>query len=277
MHEPSDSDYHEYGERGGLADHLVCLWSQTVAGGEAAGPEPVLPDACVDIVLVAGRAPVAAGPATVPIEVRLPRSAWVVGARFHPGTAPSWLGIPASAMVNHDVELTDLWGSDALRLADDVGNAASPSQRLGVLREALTARLVGVRARDGAVDQAVRALAAPVPPSVRQLARALGLGERQLLRRFRDRLGYGPKTAQRILRFQRLLYLAAAGAGHRGATGRWRGGLAGLAVEAGYADQAHMTREVRELAGATPGAALDRHGGTLGLSDLFKTRAPCIP
>jgi AraC-like DNA-binding protein len=63
------------------------------------------------------------------------------------------------------------------------------------------------------------------------------------------------------VRLQRLLALA----GHR------RQGLALLAAEAGYADQAHMSREVRALTGQNPAALLPGAASTLALSDLFKT------
>jgi AraC-like DNA-binding protein len=49
--------------------------------------------------------------------------------------------------------------------------------------------------------------------------------------------------------------------------------LAGLAAEAGYADQAHMSRELRKLTGRSPGALLPGSTSTLELSDLFKTEA----
>jgi AraC-like DNA-binding protein len=55
-------------------------------------------------------------------------------------------------------------------------------------------------------------------------------------------VGYGPKLLQRVLRFQAFL----------AACGDAAPGLAELAVEAGYADQAHLGRETRALAGLTP-------------------------
>jgi hypothetical protein len=63
--------------------------------------------------------------------------------------------------------------------------------------------------------------------------------------------GYGPKTLARVLRFQRLLGLAErpGGLAH---------GLVSLALDAGYADQAHMTAECSALAGEPPTAVLGR-------------------
>ena len=65
-----------------------------------------------------------------------------------------------------------------------------------------------------------------------------------------------------MLRLQRLLLLA----------GRERqAGLAALAAEAGYADQAHMSRELQALAGQSATSLLRGAASTLELSELFKT------
>jgi transcriptional regulator GlxA family with amidase domain len=80
---------------------------------------------------------------------------------------------------------------------------------------------------------------------VRMVGERLGLSDRQLLRRFQASVGYGPKTLDRVLRLQRFLARAdALGSGDES--------LARVAVELGYADQAHLTRECVALAGATP-------------------------
>jgi transcriptional regulator GlxA family with amidase domain len=67
-----------------------------------------------------------------------------------------------------------------------------------------------------------------------------------LRRRFHTAVGYGPATLARILRFGRFLSLLDGG----------RDDLAGLAFEAGYADQAHLSRETRRLAGLSPAGLL---------------------
>ncbi len=87
---------------------------------------------------------------------------------------------------------------------------------------------------------------------------------RQLHRRFVAAVGYGPKTFQRVLRLQRVLALVARSR---------RESLAALAAEAGYADQAHMSRELRALTGQSPSVLLQGAQSTLALSDLFKTEA----
>jgi hypothetical protein len=62
---------------------------------------------------------------------------------------------------------------------------------------------------------------------------------------FRDAVGYGPKTLQRILRFQRALAEFRSGRGTSG-------GLGQVAAAAGDADQADLTRETWRLTGVSP-------------------------
>jgi transcriptional regulator GlxA family with amidase domain len=83
-------------------------------------------------------------------------------------------------------------------------------------------------------------------------------------RRFAQSVGYGPKTLQRVLRMQRVLWLARANT-------RAMPSLARLALAAGYADQAHMTRELAGLTGLTPHQLLLDPGRGPAVSELFKT------
>ena len=87
---------------------------------------------------------------------------------------------------------------------------------------------------------------------MRDAARTLGLGERQLERLFAAEVGIGPKTFARVARLERALTLM-------GGTAR---GQAALATAAGYADESHLIREFRALALATPAEiARERHVG----------------
>jgi AraC-like DNA-binding protein len=82
---------------------------------------------------------------------------------------------------------------------------------------------------------------------IKALCARLDVSERSLRRQCHAAFGYGPKTLDRILRFQRFLRLA-----RRPGEAR----LSLLAHEAGYADQAHLTREVQRLSGQSPSMIL---------------------
>jgi AraC-like DNA-binding protein len=78
------------------------------------------------------------------------------------------------------------------------------------------------------------------------VAAMLGITARQLHRRSLDAFGYGPKLLARVLRMHRALRLARAGTP-----------LAETAARAGYADQAHLSRDVKALAGVPLGLLTD--------------------
>lgn len=258
------SKYREFPPPHSLSNRLVCVWTQSIKGSEGEYSHAVLPDGCVDIVLIGSAAPVVAGPANERIVVNLQAGSNIIGFRFRPGWATSSLGAPVSTLLNHDIPLNELWGSDADRFAEEVFMHDSVSARLHAGIAALARRMLSTSSPDRAIQAATLWLAQHPGGRVRDLARSIGLSNRHLQRRFRDAVGYGPKTFQRIMRFQRLLALSS------NLSPRPRD-LARLAGHLGYSDQAHMCREVREFANETPQAILMANAGTLAMSDLFNT------
>ena len=205
----------------------------------------IVPDGCADVVWIEGVGLRVAGPATGPVLSEVPRGAVATGVRFRVGAAGSALGVPARELLDRTVALEDVWGRHAGSLSDRLHAAATPDEAAATLTAAVARRLPPADALDPVVRAAAERAAAPRAP-VDALGAGLGVGERQLRRRFHDAVGYGPKTLQRVLRFQRFLALAEHAAED----------LAALAFAAGYADQAHLTRECRRLAGLPPAALL---------------------
>jgi AraC-like DNA-binding protein len=259
-----EANYSEFRPPPQLADRLVCLWSSKAVGPGRVHQQHVLPDGCVDIVWVGDRAPTVAGPATRHVFVQLPTGVDIVGLRFQPGSVQTLLGVPAEDLLNATVPLADIWGRSAADFSDPVREGHSGSAKRDRLAQAALRRFADARSSDPAVAACVAWLGRKRSGRVEDLTEVSDLSVRQLQRRFRAAVGYGPKTFQRIVRLQRLLELAAREAGPTK-------GLARLALAAGYADQAHMSREVRDLTGKTPSALLDGSGSTLVMSDLFKT------
>jgi len=236
--------YREWAPPPALAPWVRRVWALTVP--DASGPGRVLPDGCMDIVVLGGTLLVA-GPDTGPVPIARRAGETVIGVRFHPGAGPAVLGPRASELRDARVPLDAVWGRAGRELEERVA-AASPAAGLAVLQAQLLARLGAASLPDPMVAAAVHLLERhpALPGRVGGLGIALGLGERQLRRRFLTAVGYGPKTLARVLRFQRLLELL-----DRGGP---RPSLAAVAAEAGYADQAHMTTECTRLARIAPTA-----------------------
>ncbi|TDC20794.1 helix-turn-helix domain-containing protein [Streptomyces sp. 8K308] len=159
------------------------------------------------------------------------------GLRFAPGFGPLVFGLPADELTDRRVWLDELWPDRTVReLTERVAGAAG----VGAALEAVaTGRLAAAPPEPEPELWRSRAVAAlGAGHGVAETARELGLSERQLRRRSLAAFGYGPKTLARVLRLRRALRLTDAGTPP-----------ATVAALAGYADQAHLAREVRELAG----------------------------
>lgn len=206
------------------------MWTRTARAGDT---YPVLPDGCIDLLWTEGRLLVA-GPDTRAYAPDPALAGRYAGVRFAPGTGPAYLGVPAHELRDRRVELSDLWpGADTRRLTERIDAAPDPAaalERLALHRAA----------RTGPPDPVLRAVAGHLGAgrSVAATAQAVGLGARRLHRRSLTAFGYGPKTLARVLRLQRALALVAGGAPY-----------AEAALTAGCTDQAHLAREMRDLAG----------------------------
>jgi AraC-like DNA-binding protein len=237
------SGYTEWGAPAALRDAVACLWAQVNdSSAERAGL--VLPDGCTDLIWEQGRGTYVAGPDTGPVATTMAAGAVILGVRFRPSAGGPALGIPLSELRDLRADLADLRPAQARQLTASLDPQVAADQMLD-----MTAALVADGAPDPAVTWAVRLLRDPATRA-EDVAAEVGLSLRQLRRRCQAVVGYGPKTLQRVLRF-------------RGFVSRVDArpevlDLAAIAAEAGYADQAHLTRECGRLSGLTP-AALARH------------------
>ena len=220
-----------YSERPVSSPLACCTWEQRTP---AAWEQRVVPDACVDLIWSGERLTIA-GPDTRARLVALAPRTRIVGVRLRPGAAGTVLGLRAGELRDAAPDARDVLSRDEVERVLDALHAGNDPH--AILLAAIECR--GTAADpDLLVRAAVAALDRP-HARVEALAAELGLSARQLQRRVTDAVGYGPKTLARVLRFRRLQALPA-------------GPLVELALEAGYADQAHMTSEVTDLAGIPP-------------------------
>ena len=225
-----------------LAGIVTCAWIQHIP--IEAGPylHTSTPDGSVEIkYLLRGHGLELIGPRTRPTQQVLAPGTTTVGIRFRPGAAAAVMDMPASELVDQTVDLRDIWGSPSDRLVDELVNADSADTAAALLMGAVHRASVGT-----GLDTVTQFIVQSLRQNARQLpdfGHLVGLSERQVRRRCVETIGFGPKTLQRIARFQRLLAVL-----HNEADER----LADLAVQHGYADQAHLTSESRRLTGLPP-------------------------
>lgn len=170
-----------------------------------------------------------------------------------PLAARALLGRPAAELAGVTVDGDAVLGAVAKELHERVEEAAGWAGRFAAIDDVLRRALAGTSG----------AAARPVAPEVREawrrvvrsggtvpvsaLADEVGWSERHLGQRFRAEVGVAPKVAGRMARFDRARRRVAS----RASAGVPLG-LADIAADGGYADQAHLTREFSALAGCSP-------------------------
>jgi AraC-like DNA-binding protein len=168
--------------------------------------------------------------------------------------ARALFGVPAGELAGQVIALDELLGRPAGALPDRLGSLATWPARFAALDGALAAA-VAARAGDRRpvvpapeVAEAFRLLTVSGGlADIGGIAREVGWSRRHLSEQFGREVGLPPKQTARLVRFDRARRLLTAAL----PLGR---PLAAVAADAGYADQAHFTREFRQLAGRTPTA-----------------------
>jgi AraC-like DNA-binding protein len=234
-------EYREYLPDAALASWVACYWTRSAFTSPG---EPlvhrVLPDGCADVIFDLDGTALAVGTMTTALVLKQRAAPDVIGIRFRPGRAHPFFRLPLSALTDQHVDLRELWGSDAVNVAERIAMQPSIAGRIAVIEAELLRRL-------GEHDPRVDAAVAWITRSggrlpIERVAAEIGISRQHLSRRFLQHVGVTPKTFARVMRFESLVRAARSGPRD------W----AALAADFGYFDQAHLIAEFRELAGATP-------------------------
>jgi len=242
---------------GTLAAHAESCWFMRGASA-AALPDGhrILPDGCMEFVFQLGapflernadggwtEQPVRllVGQMTKRVEVRPAGEIDTVGLHFRPAGAAAFVDGSMKRFLDRIVDLDDVLGEDLVPLAARLREARSNSSRRTLLLAWLQTRL---RPSDALMAEASQRLQqASGHLDIAGLGQALGLGERQLRRRFEAAVGVAPKRFARLLRFQRVFEQQ-----RESDATAW----AQVALECGYFDQAHFNRDFRAFSGIAP-------------------------
>jgi AraC-like DNA-binding protein len=222
--------YRELGPPDALRGVVACFWVRVTGSADEVR---IVPDGCADLVWQQGKGTTVAGPDTTAKLVERAPGDLLVGMRLLPGAGGGVLRVPLDSLRDRRADIAEV------NHAFDVEEDIAPAEVIARFASATAGRL-----GDPLVAAAARRVG---EQQVRAVARDVGITERQLRRRFHAAAGYGPKTLARVLRFRRFVDGIDAG----------RTDLAALALDSGYADQAHLTRETTRLAGVPPLTFMD--------------------
>jgi AraC-like DNA-binding protein len=166
-----------------------------------------------------------------------------VGVMLWPGVVRLLFGGSAEELAQRHTPLEDLWGREAANIRERLLEAAGPAQRLLLLQDILESRLSLECRLHPAIACAIERFENLA--SVDEMVRYSGYSHRHFSALFRRAVGLTPKVYCRIRRFQKVL---------QPTTQNRNTALAITALEAGYSDQAHFSRDFLEFSGVTPAA-----------------------
>ncbi|RWM11059.1 MAG: helix-turn-helix transcriptional regulator [Mesorhizobium sp.] len=187
----------------------------------------------------------AAGLYAGPVIIESSGAACCVQVNFTPPGARQFFGLPMSELRDRMIGLDDALGSEGIALRERLGETRDWETRFAIAEAFVISRLAEANELSTQVAWAYRTvIASGGRTRISALAGEIGWSRKHLAAKFSDAIGIGPKTLSRIVRFNRALSLS------KGQEDDW----AGIAADCGYADQAHLVREFRQLAGETPTA-----------------------
>jgi AraC-like DNA-binding protein len=176
----------------------------------------------------------------------------VAGVTFAPGGLSYLFNIPAYETRDVDVSLEDLWGrAQTMMLRERLLESRTPAAALDVLEDVLLQQWRPESLHKSVVYALDVFHRVPHLARIDAVSRTVGLSPKRFIERFTREVGVTPKRFCRLRRFQRVTTRI-----HEGQTVDW----AQLAIECGYADQAHFNHEFREFSGLTPRRYLAQRG-----------------
>jgi AraC-like DNA-binding protein len=204
------------------------------------------------------------GPRRQAVWLRFPGAVDQVNISFFPGVAGAFVDLPVPDLVGKMAAPDEVWPRDFREAVAEL-QPLPTEQRVSRLADLLLARLEPRREPSPQVREAVRLIRARHGiVTVAWLADQLSLSISQLERSFTRHVGLGPKL---LARQTRASALAAE------AMRQQRPGWALLAARYGYADQAHLARDFRELTGLTP----SRLAGAGSDAEFLQDALACPP
>jgi len=184
-----------------------------------------------------------AGQLSRPLWLRATGRAGVIGVRFHPAGARSFLGFPLGEATDRRIALASIWPeaaelTSAIIHADDAG-------RVQIAERLVAQRIAHHRVP---IDEPIARCASEIAAqsgrcNLEEVIAASGVGRRQFERRFRDSVGLSPKRFASVLRLRSVFDVLQDDPGSD-----WTG----AALAAGYFDQSHLIRDFRRYVGCTP-------------------------
>lgn len=261
QNEPVAFNYYEYAPHPRLASQVQCYWSmRTEKSRHGRITSRGLSKGYVDLIFATGGAfcegaeqwlgetkdvrCYVVGPMPEAALAHSTAGLSAVGIRLRPGYAHSLLRTSCGELARGPVSARDIWPEMSTSFLEQVADADHALVRLGLLERILLERVVCKKTDPRDVRPALEIInATGGKTSIDRLMAAMGIGARQLERKFHEQVGLAPKRLCQIARIQHAIRLA------RSQTEpKWTD----IVFESGFYDQAHFIRHFKSVTGLSP-------------------------
>lgn len=242
-----NSGYKEYEPPVSLKPYLVCYWSYFLEPSNITieSPPPIIPDGCIDIIFDLN-CPInlnsfVVGAMTTPITNNKTN---LIGVRFKPGAAHSFLKIPVHEITDKIIEYQEFAGYAEDNLSTQLAEINSTNKRISFLNQLFLNKLVGLTPIEPIVSQAIYLITqTDGKNNISQISNHLGWSRQHLTRKCLKFVGVGPKFLSQVVRVKRVIKSYKTKRFHN-----W----SQLSIDGGYYDQSHMINEFKKITGLTP-------------------------
>lgn len=266
-------NYQTFEPSNALATLIKCYWTLESKNDDTYKRQTIVPDGCMEMIFHYGDLYrqyardnestiqpqcFVIGQLTRPLEIEPTGETGIFSVRFYPNGFLPFATIPIKEMENTAVSLEKLFGTDGLKIEQEILSANSTTKRIQLIETFLLNRLTTIETVDRIVKSTVETiLTANGQLSVNELSVLAKVNRRQLVRKFSTTIGLSPKQLSKTIRLQATLKML---------LNSQFTSLTALAYENEYYDQAHFIKDFKELTGFTP---KEFYGTNLKMSSLF--------
>jgi len=148
-----------------------------------------------------------------------------------------------SVFTQNAFKIEHIFGGEGILFINRIKEAETFEQKIAVAEEFLQRKLQNQKISKDLVDQAIFLIRQNSSIQIDKLSKNFSISGRHLRRKFEEKIGIGPKSYLRILRFHQVLRLSRQLPNHN-----WQD----LAFGCGYYDQSHFINDFKKFTGRTP-------------------------
>ena len=167
----------------------------------------------------------------------------MLGIFFHPSGFYQLFGLPMVELTQNSIDIEDFFGNKGKKLISELALPTTSQQKIELCEEMLSSLLPNKLQTTDDIDQAIQYIQQKPHQHIDEVCEYFHISSRHLRRKFKEKVGVGPKSYLRICRFHKVLQLSYQYP---------QVDFQDLSFHCGYYDLSHFSREFKQFSGKSP-------------------------